>query len=381
MIRRALKIALLIAGALLLLLVAAEVAASFTPSGNASLFIEDPDMYLVRKPDNDGFTWGNGRWIACHINKEGLRGEDLPEVRDPAEKRVLCIGDSFTFGGGVETDEAWPQQLQAVLGAPGQSGLRILNGGANGWFTLWHRLYLEKRALKQFEPDLVVLGWNWNDLNTDEGGPDQAVRFFIHAEGSWLAPFARFAFLRDTHLYRWLYSREKSSAGPPGDEVLRRMAETYRATIENIAIAPERKFESRRRNSFGRRPPDMAFWEMTDTPNWKVVRKELALIKELCDSHGTVFVVAMLPEPTWTGPGTFPGVERLAALLDQLGVPWVDVQPEVLKRAPDGTLQGQQPGIWQRYDPVHPTPAGQRIIAEDVAKLLREKGLLAPKAR
>ncbi len=379
--KRVLRILVVVTGTLLVLLLAAEVVASFTEAGNAAVFVEDPDTILARKPDNEGFSWGNGRWIPCHINKDGLRGADLPEPRDPAETWVLCIGDSFTFGGGVETNEAWPQQIQQLIGPPEQSRLRVLNGGANGWWTMWQRLYLEKKGLDRLHPDVVVLGWNWNDLNTSEGGPEQSVKLFIGAEGSWLSIFAGSPTLRDTHLYRWLYCRAWKLARVPTDDELQRTFRSYRTKMEQCGVAPERKIQPARRQRFGDQRPDRAFWEATDTSTWKSVRAEMARIQALCSERGVAFVVAALPEPTWDGPGTFPGMDRLAAMLDDLGVPWVDLQPAFLQPRPGGEARGRRPELWLRYDPVHPTAEGQRLFAEAVTGLLREKGLVTHKAR
>jgi lysophospholipase L1-like esterase len=362
--------------ALAVLLLLAELAAGFTRAGNAAYFVEDPDLYLVRKPNLDGYTWGNGRWISCHINALGLRGEDLPAERDPQELRVLCVGDSFTFGGGVETHEAWPQQLQALVGPPETSGIRVLNGGANGWDTPWQRLYLEKRGLKETEPDVVVLGWNWNDLHTVPNAPQNAARQFLKAENSWLSLFEDWPMLRGSHLYRWFYCQGPGRTAIPTDKQLRDGYVSYQAGIANVAIEPERKLEGMRRRLFGDSPPDLAFWESTDTTQWRSVRAERARIDALCRDAGAEFVVALLTEPTWEGPGTFPGVERMAALLDALGVAWVDLQPEFLERTPDGTLQGRREKLWLRYDFAHPNADGQALFARAVQALLDERGLL-----
>jgi lysophospholipase L1-like esterase len=59
----------------------------------------------------------------------------------------------------------------------------------------------------------------------------------------------------------------------------------------------------------------------------------------------------------------------------------VDLMPEFLEHKPDGSLEGRSTKLWLRYDPVHPTPEGQALFAEAVARLLREKDLLGHKAR
>ena len=378
--RRLLRVAGLLAAALGALLLLAELAASFTYEGNAAYFIEDPDLFLVRKPGMDGYTWGNGRWIACHINAQGLRGDELPAVRDPREIRVLCVGDSFTFGGGVETQDAWPQQLQAQLGPPATSGVRVLNGGANGWDTPWQRLYLEKRGLRELQPDVVVLGWNWNDLHTVPDAPQLAVQHFLHAQDSWLSIFEDWPVLHRTHLYRWLYCQGPGRGTVPTDKQLRDGYEVYQRTILSVAVEPERKLAAMRQRRFGDAPPDKDWWAATDWKPWKTVRAEMARIDELCRQSGATLVVALLTEPTWEGPGTFPGVERMAALLDALGVAWVDVQPDFLRRDADGTPNGRRDELWLRYDYAHPNADGQALFARAIRELLERRGLLAARS-
>jgi lysophospholipase L1-like esterase len=378
-VKRPLRIALWLLAAPALLLLAAEVAASFTRAGNAAIYVPDPDLYLVRKPDQHGYTRGNGVWSECHINRHGLRGEDLPDPRPPGERWVLCLGDSFTFGGGLDDDEAWPHRLQELLGAPGASGVRVLNGGALGWETRWQRCYLEVRALPDLGPDVVVLGWNWNDLNVDpdfDTGP-QYVRTLLGAEGTWLAPFGGIAVLRESHLFRWFYARARGGDVVPSAAVLQRRFEEYGRAMESAAVDPERRCADARRRRFGDAPPDMGFWESTDTPVWRMVRAELSAMQQACAARGVSFAVAMLPEPTWDGPGAYPPAERLAALLDALGVPWVDVQEDFLRRGPRGDAIGRREDLWQRHDPMHPTAEGQFVQAEAVAALLRERGLVA----
>ncbi|HTE06566.1 MAG TPA: hypothetical protein VK824_10240, partial [Planctomycetota bacterium] len=80
------RTALLSIACLVLLALAGEIAASFTQAGNGAYFVEDKDLFIVRKPDLHGYTLGDGRWNECHINRQGLRGEDLPEPRPEGER-------------------------------------------------------------------------------------------------------------------------------------------------------------------------------------------------------------------------------------------------------------------------------------------------------
>lgn len=64
--------------------------------------------------------FGRKRSFKVSTNDLGMRG---PAVTEPAPSgRVLCAGDSITFGWGVRVDQAYPALLQRLL------GLEVLNG-------------------------------------------------------------------------------------------------------------------------------------------------------------------------------------------------------------------------------------------------------------
>jgi len=86
-------------------------------------------------------------------NQLALRG---PEVGPKPEgvRRVLALGDSFTFGLGVEDDDApFPAVLNDLLADTGS--VEVINGGIPGsvtgdWVALW------KRSADAIDPDVVV---------------------------------------------------------------------------------------------------------------------------------------------------------------------------------------------------------------------------------
>jgi hypothetical protein len=112
-------------------------------------------------PDRDHFTY----FEPVHVNHLGLRGPDLPE-KTPEEFRVLCLGDSTTFGQGVSEEETIPALLQADLADAGRTAgrtIRAVNGGLRGYATI-HELALLRELGPAIRPDLVVLLWYVNDL-------------------------------------------------------------------------------------------------------------------------------------------------------------------------------------------------------------------------
>jgi lysophospholipase L1-like esterase len=291
--------------------------------------------------------------------------------------RILCVGDSFTFGSGVEEEQTWPLQLQALLGPPGQSGVRVMNAGANGWGPAWQRLYLEARGLEQTQPDIVVLGWNWNDVGDDPDAGPAAVRHFVHAEGSWLSPIARYEWVRHTHLFRWLFTqnvvrRPQGSAG-----WRRQVLDAYRRAIDRRLLAHERAVAARREGRAEGTVAGVEFLRRTDTPEWRSVHAELRSMRDACAARGAGLVVALLPEPSWDGPGRFPALPRLTTMLDALQVPWVDLQPDFMKaRGGPGGPAARNEALWLPADAVHPNAAGHAIFARRVLAFLRARSLI-----
>ncbi len=97
-------------------------------------------------------------WVA-----EG--GRELPAALAPGARRVLCLGDSNTWGLGVERDEAWPQQLAVAWKREHESEIEVVNLGYPGTNSSQVRREL-RRTLESVHPDVVVLMVGANDFWT-----------------------------------------------------------------------------------------------------------------------------------------------------------------------------------------------------------------------
>lgn len=94
-------------------------------------------------------------------NALGGRGDEVPE---PGERpRVLLLGDSFTFGQGVEEDQTFGAALEQRLRALGTDA-EVLNFGVPGHSQPQSVALLEQRLLP-LRPDLVLLVVFANDLS------------------------------------------------------------------------------------------------------------------------------------------------------------------------------------------------------------------------
>ncbi len=106
-----------------------------------------------------------------HTNSLGLRGRELSE--SPAGLKVLCLGDSITFGLSLKDDETFPVQLARELAAhPGVPAdqLVVVNGGVPGWSSVQGRRLLER--FRSWDPDIVVFWFGINDSKKARGLPD-----------------------------------------------------------------------------------------------------------------------------------------------------------------------------------------------------------------
>lgn len=91
--------------------------------------------------------------------------------RPEAKTRVLCVGDSHTWGGGVEREEAYPARLQEYLDQKEQGAYSVINLGLPGLSTI----QLKRRVpdwLSRYQPDVMIIwaGVNnaWNTAELDE---------------------------------------------------------------------------------------------------------------------------------------------------------------------------------------------------------------------
>ena len=109
--------------------------------------LADPEIY--RRP--------------VRLNNLGFRGADFTPKKPAATFRILCLGDSTTFGWSVADDETYPAQLERLLKEqhPGRN-FQVLNLGGTGYTSLQGReLFLSSAAA--YEPDLVVFAFGPND--------------------------------------------------------------------------------------------------------------------------------------------------------------------------------------------------------------------------
>jgi hypothetical protein len=163
-----------IIGVLLSFLVAltvAEVAVRyFSPQEVGPVrFACDPELGNIPVPYQQGVRNGPGGFNFRYSNNSlGWRGSWEYRPVKQTEYRVLFLGDSFTYGTGVNDDQTFAAQVQKALSAAYFS-VEVLNAGCPGKGTDY-ALKCFQTVGRKFHPDLTVLGFTVNDYQDNERG-------------------------------------------------------------------------------------------------------------------------------------------------------------------------------------------------------------------
>ena len=136
--------------------VGAYTAIEFGGDANSRrLFVRDPRLHWALRPGVDlEFTAARVR-----TNAHGLRGARL----QPSTAKVLCVGDSATFGWAVEEQETYPYRLERLLNGPGRKvPWQVANAGVPGYSS--HQVRRRAEALiGRLRPRVVVVYTGNND--------------------------------------------------------------------------------------------------------------------------------------------------------------------------------------------------------------------------
>jgi lysophospholipase L1-like esterase len=95
-------------------------------------------------------------------NGDGLRDRHHTLEPAPGVRRVVCLGDSVTYGYELAREHAWPQQLEALIDARG-GRVEVFNVAAPGWTTRQQRIAYRELARK-YRAGRVLVGVCLNDV-------------------------------------------------------------------------------------------------------------------------------------------------------------------------------------------------------------------------
>jgi lysophospholipase L1-like esterase len=204
------------------------------------LQLPDNELGHRNKPNFDGWLVATEFKNRIQTNSDGFRGRHDFLSNKGGKLRIMALGDSFTFGFGVEEDDVFVKKIAAILQDRLSIPVEVLNLGVAGYGTIQEFLLFQK--YKYLKPDIVILGFFARDAFAEEGGNDLVdnYRFFHkYIEGKADQNENYLSFTRRSRIFLKKYSN------------LYRLTELYFGGYFRKKYLPERENLELRRVAWG----------------------------------------------------------------------------------------------------------------------------------
>lgn len=299
------------------------------PSGGFP-FMNDPDRFWRLEPNR------NIPDTSETTNSEGDRGP-ARATGAAARRRVLCLGDSNTFGIGVSDDATFARRLERFLTADEPGSAMVINAGVPG-YTIYQMYQTLVARFESIRPtDVVLYAGAFNDYLPAVGADDERLALRIR---DWNA--------RRSHLLRKSATFRMFAAWFSDDEGGRSPA-ARRSTLTNL----QRGFFAQGARPDGPRVPPEMFE--------RYIQRIHAYVK----SNGATLTIVVPPLPAKSRAAMkdsdlYAGIVRNFGKNNYIAV--LDAR-ELL------TVKGGR----DRHlfaDGVHPSPEGHTLIAAGLARCL-----------
>jgi lysophospholipase L1-like esterase len=298
------------------------------------------------------------------INRAGVRDDEELGPKDRDSVRILVLGDSLVLSVQVPFAQTFTEQLERHLNG-GRSpdrgvSVRVVNAGVQGYGPV-EELLLFRRIVTDVQPDLVLV--------TVFVGNDAEEALTSQVKLSNDRPYVEA--LRESIANRLRRTVRRSMVL----QVLRLRVVAATSRFRSTPVAPEPPLPSYARNPVPR-----------ITRGIELTRDALAQLAEEARRAGARTGILLMPARFQVDDGDYGRLreivaraggelqrdaasERFAAALGELGLPMLDLLP-ALRQAPTG------PDLFFQEN-VHLTLRGHAVVAEALARFVREQRLLA----
>lgn len=286
-------------------------------------FVRDPELFWTLPRDEPG------------VNRLGFHGPEVTSPKPAAVQRLLFLGDSVLAQG-------YPELAGALLQArwPGRV-FEVVNLSLQGYSSDQGKVLAEKYG-ELVDPDAVLICYGWNDHWLAWGSPDSEKRIAAKLPKHRALTESLYQRSRLLQLLRWSL-RPVLGAETPSSQV-RVPLERYRENVTAIAAR------------FAERQVPVV---LITAPTSHDVLGVPAYLIEQQFAHEPQSVLALHRSYS----------QALREIAQREGWELLDLERE-LQASPE-------PAEIFSSDGIHLTEAGKRRVAERVAKLLVERGLLS----
>jgi lysophospholipase L1-like esterase len=261
---------------------------------------ESPNPLIghVHRPSSEATLMG----VRVDINADGFRDREYPVERN-GNSRIVFLGDSLTFGWGVEKSKTFEEILEAELSTTKPT--EIINLGAGNYNTEQEVNLFAEKGLK-YKPDEVVVFYFINDA---EPTPHKS----------------QWEFLGQFRVVTFFWSRLKSLIANTGPH------QTFRDYYAGLYADTQ--------------------------PGWTAAKKAFIELKEICASKNIALRVVLLPELHMLQDYPFAAEHRkILEFLRDNGIAALDLAP-FFKGEKDPMR------LWVASDDAHPNAIAHAMIA------------------
>jgi hypothetical protein len=308
----------------------AEVALLLASLGVALLLAEGTARLVGSGGGASGYApLRTGRRERQPINALGYRDLERVQPKPAGVRRIVCLGDSFTWGVGILFDDAWPQRVERTLSRTRRETWEAVNLAEPGMNAVEQVSRLESEGFG-YGPDVVVMAWVLNDSEDEDAAEARRARDW--AEDERREPTLADAFAARSALFRLVRTR-------------------LHATVEN-----------RKRLSGYRSMYADAY------PGWVKARRALAAMGGACRARGVPFVVVIFPLFANPLDARYPFAElhaKVAQVAGEAGARVVDLLPHYSKV--DWRLL-----VVNGSADEHPNEIAHRIAAQAIVRAMDE---------
>ena len=123
---------------------------------NCHEMVYDRFLTYTLKPNHTNQCRATEYEVLIKTNSMGLRDSD-DALRRP---EIIALGDSFTFGQGVDQEKLWPKMLERM------TGYKVLNAGVSSYGTARELQFLKRLDTSNLK--YLILQYHWTDLHENE---------------------------------------------------------------------------------------------------------------------------------------------------------------------------------------------------------------------
>lgn len=134
--------------------------------GIAALAAESYLRFCAVGTDSFGLSLPARRWFALHVklNSQECRDAEWAAEPPPGTRRIAFVGDSFTYGWGIENvADRFPDRIQAAFDRQSPGDVQILNVAKPGWDT-GDQIQPVADMIADYGVDEIVLCYVFNDI-------------------------------------------------------------------------------------------------------------------------------------------------------------------------------------------------------------------------